>query len=191
MNGRMDFSEEGVRQGFVFGGLLILEEVFPDLAGSHVEPKTYCFESSWGRSLAWFWGDGDEFLVDAFGEAGDEWRVKGSDFGFIGIEGVSCRVLTEPYLHEGHKDAATVEVGMIEGRGLLLPFVAELASDPLNESWELIKLLFCRIAVEEVKLGVVVDFSFLWPQVAFWRFCTKSMSYIESDTVLAPSWVFK
>lgn len=163
MNGRVDFSEEGVRQGFVFRGWLILEEVFPDLAGSHVEPKAYSFEGSWGRSLARFWGDGGEFLVDAFGKAGDEGRVKGGDFGFIGIECVSCRVLTEPYLHEGHKDAATMELGMIEGGRLLLPFVAEFASDPLDECWELIKLLFCRIAVEEVKPGIVVDFSFLWP----------------------------
>lgn len=91
--------------------------------------------------------------------------VKGCDFGFIATESAGGRMLAQPQLHQSHEYSTGVQEGVVETLCLSLPFCAQLARYFLNEGAKLIELLFCRLAVEQIEVGVVVDLPFLRPQV--------------------------
>lgn len=94
--------------------------------------------------------------MEASDKLGIEWD------GFIdGFEGIDGGVLAEPKFHQSHENPITIEFRLIQSLGLPLPLLAEFSGDSFDEGGELKEVLFCVIAVEEIEVGVVEDFSFL------------------------------
>lgn len=75
--------------------------------------------------------------------------------------------MAKPQLHKSHENLSVGVVRAVEVVGLLLPLLAQLAADLLQEDGELVKLFLALGGIEEIEFGVIKNLVLLRPHVAF------------------------
>lgn len=75
-------------------------------------------------------------------------------------------MLAKPQFHQGHKNSTGIEVWIVKGISLTLPFGTEFAGYFFYEGAKFIEFLFCSVAVKKIEVGVVIDLPFFRPKVS-------------------------